>query len=132
MCQTELEIVNPPPITSKRKSRSSRRDTDYLNEGADSEIDEPAAKRKTTKTTKANKAAPKAAYYVNAQQDKPEPHGQPSVWADKRQQLCETLPYYRAYQSGAYTSDGLAHGFLCDKEVGDRDVFTDYIMIARV
>lgn len=69
---------------------------------------------------------------ANVQQDKPEPYGKPQVWAAKRQQLCEVLPYYRAYQSAAYTSGGLVHSFMCDKEVGIRDKFDDEILIARV
>ncbi|KAH8816837.1 hypothetical protein F5884DRAFT_236441 [Xylogone sp. PMI_703] len=64
--------------------------------------------------------------------EKPKPFGEPLVWADKRQQLCEALPYYKAYQSGAYMHDGIVHGFLCDKEVGFRDKFTDEVMICRV
>ncbi|RFU26389.1 hypothetical protein B7463_g9945, partial [Scytalidium lignicola] len=64
--------------------------------------------------------------------EKPKPFGEPFVWADKRQQLCEALPYYRAYQSGAYMHDGIVKGFLCDKEVGFRDKFTDEVMICRV
>jgi hypothetical protein len=103
MYQTKQDIVNPTQVIGKRKRA------------------DPKAPK-----------APKAAYYGgNAQQDKPEPYGQPALWADKRQGLCETLPYYQAYQSGAYTH-GHVYGFLCDKEVGDRDVFTDQIMIARV
>jgi hypothetical protein len=82
-----------------------------------------------------NATAKRATYVKNmesVQVNKPEPYGQPPVWADKRQQLCETLPYYRAYMSGAYIHDGIARGFMCDKEVGDRDKFDEEIMIARV
>lgn len=68
----------------------------------------------------------------NVQENLPIPYGPPPVWSDRRQGLCETLPYYRAYQSGAYMSDGLVYGFLCDKEVGPTDRFTDEVMIARV
>lgn len=68
----------------------------------------------------------------NVQQNLPAPYGPPPVWSDRRQGLCETLPYYRAYQSGAYMNDGLVYGFLCDKEVGPTDRFTDEVMIARV
>jgi hypothetical protein len=92
-------------------------------------------KSKRAGTTTSKKAKPKklkTAYYGNKQLCKPMPHGQPLVWSDKRQGLCEALPYYRAYQSGAYTHAGKVLGFLCDGEVGDRDVFGEQIVIARV
>ena len=54
------------------------------------------------------KLGPKPApYHKNVQQSFPEPYGQPMVWADKRQQLC-------------------------DGEVGSRDKFTDEVIIAQV
>lgn len=31
-----------------------------------------------------------------------------------RQELCEALPYYRAFQSGLYLSQGVAFGYLLD------------------
>jgi hypothetical protein len=71
-------------------------------------------------------------YHASVQDDKPEPYGEPPVWADKRQSLCETLPYYKAYQSGAYITCGIVRAFMCDKEVGPRDKFDEEIMIARV
>lgn len=71
-------------------------------------------------------------YYQSVQDEKAMPLGEPPVWADKRQSLCETLPYYRAYQSGAYMNQLTVRGFMCDKEVGPRDKFTEEIMIARV
>jgi len=70
--------------------------------------------------------------YHKPQQDHlPDPYGKPPVWAAKRQQLCETLPYYRAYMSGAYMHEGLVSGSLIDKEVGIRDVFDDEVIITR-
>ncbi|PMD13007.1 hypothetical protein NA56DRAFT_446468 [Hyaloscypha hepaticicola] len=72
------------------------------------------------------------AYYGNQTGGKPEPFGKPLFHAEKRQQLCETLDWYRAYQSGAYTNEGIAYGILCDKEVGERDYFGDQVIITRV
>jgi hypothetical protein len=83
-------------------------------------------------TPNRKKAVSQAKSTDNLTLDKPEAFGEPPIWADKRQALCETLPYYRAYQSGAYTSHSLVYGFLYDKEVGARDVFTDQVYIARV
>jgi len=85
-------------------------------------------KRRQATGTKAPK---KGLYYENFQQNKPEPVGQPKIWADKRQQLCEALHWYRAYQSGSYISGGIAHGFMFDKEVHDRDKFDEEIIISR-
>jgi len=48
--------------------------------------------------------------------------GEPAVWADKRQNLCSSLPGYRAYQSGAYTKDGIMLGSLLDSFPGQRDL----------
>jgi hypothetical protein len=106
MYQEIEDNVTPPPATNKRKRGAT--------------------------SPKSTAKKPKAVYYGNKQQGKPMPHGQPPVWSDKRQGLCEALPYYRAYQSGAYTHGGRVLGFMCDGEVGDRDVFGDQIMIARV
>jgi hypothetical protein len=34
----------------------------------------------------------------------PGPRGAPFAWAESRQELCESLPYYRAYHSGCYAT----------------------------
>ncbi|KFY32355.1 hypothetical protein V493_00282 [Pseudogymnoascus sp. VKM F-4281 (FW-2241)] len=70
-------------------------------------------------------------YHRSEQEGLPAPCGQPPVWASKRQQLCETLPYYKAYMSGAYLHDGLVRASLIDKEVRERDVFDEEIVITR-
>ncbi len=80
----------------------------------------------------ANKTAGFIKYHRSMQEDKPAPYGQPPVWADKRQSLCETLPYYRAYMSGAYMHLQTVRAFMVDKEVGPRDKFAEEIMISRV
>ena len=69
---------------------------------------------------------------IEAPEDhRPQPHGQPLVWAEQRQALCETLPYYRAYQSGAYTTEGLGYGFLLDKDCGERAYMDEEVVITR-
>jgi hypothetical protein len=79
-----------------------------------------------------NKTAGFVKYHRSMQEDKPAPCGQPPVWADKRQSLCETLPYYKAYMSGAYMHLQMVRAFMVDKEVGPRDKFEEEIMISRV
>ncbi|OAF58525.1 hypothetical protein VC83_04909 [Pseudogymnoascus destructans] len=83
-----------------------------------------------------SKKGPKASgkyipYHQSKQENLPAPYGQPPVWASKRQQLCETLPYYRAYMSGGYLHDGLVRAILIDKEVRERDVFDEEVVITR-
>ena len=87
------------------------------------------APRKTDGTKAGNNEY--VAQYVNVQRGKPLPYSQPLVWADKKQQLCETLPYYRAYESAAYTVNGIVLGMVIDKEVGPRDKFDDQIVITK-
>lgn len=120
-----------PPRCRSRKRKATdddfTRETDVVS--ADGiEVMATKSSKRTTRTRK----LPTVKYHQSVQEGKPEPYGKPPVWADKRQQLCETLPYYRAYQSGAYRSGGIIHAFMCDKEVGPRDKFDDEIMIARV
>lgn len=62
---------------------------------------------------------------------KPAPSGQPSVWADGRQALCETVPYFRSYQGGGYCTGGFARGFMYDKESHERDYMDANIIISR-
>ncbi|OCL08535.1 hypothetical protein AOQ84DRAFT_340204 [Glonium stellatum] len=62
---------------------------------------------------------------------KPAPSGQPSVWADGRQALCETVPYFRSYQGGGYCTGGFAHGFMFDKESHERDYMDANVVISR-
>jgi hypothetical protein len=86
----------------------------------------------TNTTLKAANKAKLSLYHENVQDGKPEPVGQPEVWAFKRQQLCETLPYYNAYQSGAYTHDSIARAIMIDKEVSIRDKFGEEVVITSV
>jgi hypothetical protein len=85
--------------------------------------------KKRTATPHKNSYTP---YHFSQQINKPEPVGQPEVWADKRQQLCETLPYYKSYQGSAYTSENVLHGVLVDSEVSPRDRFDEEIIITTV
>ncbi|MCJ1286510.1 hypothetical protein MMC26_005856 [Xylographa opegraphella] len=62
---------------------------------------------------------------------RPKPHGAPPAWAESRQALCETLPYYRAYNSGAYTSGGLAYGFLLSLDSMGGSLMNEEIVITR-
>lgn len=45
---------------------------------------------------------------------KPPPPCAPPVWCQTRQELCESLPYFRSYQSGVYHRRGGVFGYLLD------------------
>ncbi|KAL1633572.1 hypothetical protein SLS58_011024 [Diplodia intermedia] len=63
--------------------------------------------------------------------EKPPPVGQPEVWADARQALCESLPYFRAYQGAGYCTGGFAFSFMFDKQGCSRDYMDSEVVIAR-
>ncbi len=82
------------------------------------------------KVAKPKKVA--ASFYIDENAKKPESIGQPAVWADKRQQLTETLSWYKTNQASAYTNKNMVYGFLIDKAVSPRDIFNDDIIICTV
>ncbi|KAI9648951.1 hypothetical protein NHQ30_001517 [Ciborinia camelliae] len=90
---------------------------------------QPTASRSRKSTTKVKEPLPSL---ENATLHKPEAWGQPEVWADKRQQLCSALPYYKGYESAAYRTNLIVAGFLANQGVGARDVFTEDIYISKV
>ncbi|KAL7419440.1 hypothetical protein Q5752_006278 [Cryptotrichosporon argae] len=51
------------------------------------------------------------------------PACRPPVWAESRQELCEALPYYRAFQSGLYMYKRVPFGYLLDGFSAPRDVW---------
>ncbi|KAF2834922.1 hypothetical protein M501DRAFT_943090 [Patellaria atrata CBS 101060] len=61
----------------------------------------------------------------------PEPQGRPPVWANGRQALCETVPYFRAFQGGTCRYNGFVRGFLFDNSCIDRDFMDSNVVIAR-
>ena len=63
--------------------------------------------------------------------EKPEPTGKPIVWSESRRELCEALPYYRAYKGGGYISEGIAHCFMFDNVAHPRDYIDSTVVIAR-
>jgi hypothetical protein len=62
---------------------------------------------------------------------KPQPIGKPLVWADTRQELCEGVPYFRAYQSGIYFRSDLARGYLLDAFGAERDFIGSHVVISH-
>ena len=63
--------------------------------------------------------------------EKPTPRGTPLVWADSRQALCETLPYFKKPQGGCYSNDGHVYGFLFDSVGHCREYMDPDVIICR-
>ncbi|KAH9817352.1 hypothetical protein DFH28DRAFT_890054, partial [Melampsora americana] len=49
----------------------------------------------------------------------------PPIHSETRQELCETLPYFRSFQGGHYTSKGRTLSYLLDGTPSPRDIFAD-------
>ncbi|OBT63755.1 hypothetical protein VE03_06947 [Pseudogymnoascus sp. 23342-1-I1] len=118
-------------LSAKKQHRLSA--SGYSSSG-ETDLEVPANRTQAVARSKkvpgaSRKSIPK--YHQSNQDNLPSPYGQPPVWASKRQQLCETLPYYRAYMSGGYLHDGLVRALLIDKEVRERDIFDEEVVITR-
>ncbi|KAI6840436.1 hypothetical protein KC340_g13956 [Hortaea werneckii] len=64
-------------------------------------------------------------------ESKPPPQGQPRVWADSRQALCETVPYFKKPQGGCHQNDGHVYAFLFDGVGHCREYMDSDVIIAR-
>ncbi|QDS71316.1 hypothetical protein FKW77_001848 [Venturia effusa] len=65
---------------------------------------------------------------------KPPPAGKPLVYADgklARADLCESLPYFRAFKSAEHKGDGFSIGFLFDGGSDGRDIVSTNVVIAH-
>ncbi|KAK4989822.1 hypothetical protein LTR50_002998 [Elasticomyces elasticus] len=54
---------------------------------------------------------------------KPRPENRPRVWADGRSEMCDSLPYFKGYQSGTSGSNGIINAYLLDGFSQPRDYF---------
>lgn len=63
---------------------------------------------------------------------KPLPVGKPEVWAPGRQELCETLIYFRSHNSGCHSKEGCIYGFMFDGTGGAREYMDEDVVIARM
>ncbi|KAJ9666170.1 hypothetical protein H2201_003603 [Coniosporium apollinis] len=68
---------------------------------------------------------------VPSGQPLPDPVGQPLVWADQRQALCETVPYYRSFQGGCYHSNRSVYAFMFDGESHAREYMDSDVVLLR-
>ncbi|KAJ7769940.1 hypothetical protein B0H16DRAFT_1776905 [Mycena metata] len=49
--------------------------------------------------------------------------GFPPVWSESRQEICETLPYFRSFHGGVYQNGGVAKGYLLGGFGSEGDCF---------
>lgn len=122
------EATGNPSAKKQHRSPGSG----YLS-SEEADLEDPANHRQARVRSKKEPRASRTyiPYHQSNQENLPAPYGQPPVWASKRQQLCETLPYYRAYMSGGYLHDGLVRAILIDKETRERDIFDEEVVITR-
>ncbi|KAL9119086.1 MAG: hypothetical protein Q9187_004357, partial [Circinaria calcarea] len=62
---------------------------------------------------------------------RPKPYGIAPVHAESRQDLCDSLPYYHAFQSGAYTQKEVGWGMLLGRDAGARPYMDEEVVITR-
>lgn len=87
-----------------------------------------SAKRKTASNTVTSTSIDPAEGHAN----KPEPHGQPLAWAEKRAALNDALPYFKSHQGSVYTAGLMPKGMLIDGIVGTRDHFSSEVIITSM
>ncbi|KAI2781474.1 hypothetical protein F4815DRAFT_492668 [Daldinia loculata] len=87
-----------------------------------------SAKRKTASNTVTSTSVDPAEGHAN----KPEPHGQPLAWAEKRAALNDALPYFKSHQGSVYTAGLMPKGMLIDGIVGTRDHFSSEVIITSI
>lgn len=63
--------------------------------------------------------------------EKPDPTFKPPICSLTRMALCETLPYYRAFQSGEYSTDFITYGCLLADNAFIRDFMDGSVTISR-
>ncbi|KAI0379089.1 hypothetical protein F5Y04DRAFT_283175 [Hypomontagnella monticulosa] len=118
-----------PPGSASMLPR--KRKTDNEEGGA------PESAKKAHKTSNDEKpiiTTPLNIYNKHLAWKKPEPHGEPPVWSERRGALADALPYFKAHEGGLYTKkwpNGKRdlYGVLIDKMVGVRDHFSSQVII---
>ncbi|KAF6219146.1 hypothetical protein HO133_004971 [Letharia lupina] len=134
------------PNLESSSDNSKRRSAALADSNDESDLFVPSLRQGTTlKKQRLESSAPKQRAVLRAKvalnsdnKARPEPRGQPEVWAEMRRALCESLTCYQAYQSGAYTwgssngSAGYAYGFLLDNDNDDYGYMDEKVVITRL
>ncbi|KAK9360670.1 hypothetical protein V1504DRAFT_433629 [Lipomyces starkeyi] len=63
--------------------------------------------------------------------EKPDPIVPVPMWCDTRQELCESVPFFQSFQSGCYTYNGVALGYLIDSLTVQSDYIDDNVVISH-
>ncbi|KAL7266780.1 hypothetical protein RUND412_010657 [Rhizina undulata] len=122
---------NPIPASAANSSSAS---ADLLGTGNRKFPKNPTRRRHTAhKSTRAREDGiePEPTIMEDVQAGKPPCIGRPPAWCDSRQELCETLPYFRSYQSGCYHQHGLIFGYLLDGFGAPRDYIDGRVIVAH-
>ncbi|KAK9237897.1 hypothetical protein V1525DRAFT_342854 [Lipomyces kononenkoae] len=64
--------------------------------------------------------------------DKLDPIMQVPIWCDTHQELCESVPFFRSFQCGCYTYNGVAFGYILDELTARDDFISDNVIISQV
>ncbi|KAG1776986.1 hypothetical protein EV702DRAFT_1104717 [Suillus placidus] len=57
------------------------------------------------------------------EEQKPPLLAMPPIWAESRQEVCESFDYFRSYQGGVYSSKDIVKGYLLGGSPASRDIF---------
>lgn len=116
--------------TSKKRKSPSSNAPDLDGSESATGIADNAPKKQRKQTAKEKAEARVAA--ANVQEFLPAPRGQPEVWAEDRQSLCESLPWFQSVKSGTYHYKGFGYGWLLDNDNDERGYMDDEIVISRL
>lgn len=127
-----MNTTMAPPSVSKKRSHAIdpspvERDNKRIHAGSDHDDGDDAAATvpdviATSDSTPAT-TQPASATLVCG-------HG--PVWATGRRDLCEAQPYFRAYQGGMHSHDGVARGLYISKYCEPRDILDRNVLITCV
>ncbi|KAL2859081.1 hypothetical protein BJX68DRAFT_262593 [Aspergillus pseudodeflectus] len=66
-----------------------------------------------------------------AEEEYPDVDGEPPAWAEDRTPLGDAIPWFRKFQGGMHTKDGVLYGVLISGDAGVRSYIDDEIIITR-
>ena len=125
-----------PPLSSPPESHADPRDdifSDNIDHSSESECNRAVEiVDKDPLSTAVEECVSGIVDHVSGLDLRPLPQGEPPVWSDKRQALCDSLPWYKAHQGSIYTSGLMAHGLLLDGEYEFSDIVEGQVIITSV
>lgn len=128
------------PITKRAaKNSSTAKSPNYSRQRSCTELQSPNSQQTTKEvfdlievdTETLNFSRNLTAHMKMTREQKPDPLGQPLVWADSRQALCETVPYFKKPQGGCHQNDRHVYAFLFDGVGHCREYMDNDVIIAR-